>query len=361
MKYQKLKKIFFFFLILIFAFLAKERTFAQINLGIYPQKLDLVLFPGDSYEGTLKITNYSKMALPLSLKISPFGAEEGSGEMRFEKIESDSPVFWFSFEKKEMILEPNETERINFKIEIPSETKPAGYYLFIYFEPILPSTYFVEPGPKVVPMIGIPVLISTTENLLENISGKEIEVIEFSISKKERAKILENSFNFVFNKSKNYLAAIGVALAKENPEILITKTLPQSFFVKIKNNDIYHLKPFGKISLYDFFGRKIGQGELKGQTILPGKTREFEIFLEKKNFSLGNILTFLFLGKTKAKLEIKAQGAIKKEIVPLVGNFYLTFFSLNFVYFILIFAIILLIIFFLRKRLKIVIKVLLKK
>ena len=347
MRKQKLKILLFF--ILIFGFFFKERAFSQISLGIYPQKLDVVLLPGDSFEGQIKITNYSQMALPISLKISPFGAKEGSGEMEFEKIEPDSPVFWFSFEKKSTILKPRETERIKFKINVPPQTKPGGYYVFIYFEPVLPSFYFTGEGPKIIPMVGLPVLISTAPILIEPWSGKEIEIINFSISKKERVKLLENSFRFVLNQIKNSLAFVGIALAKETPEILITKSLPSSFFLTVKNNDIYHLKPEGKIFLYDLFGREIGKGSLKGQTILPGKSREFEIFLTEKNSSLGKILTLFFAGKVKVKLELKAESPVRGTNF-LKSTPSLTFFSLSSLLFSLSFFTILLIIFLIRKR-----------
>lgn len=332
---------------------------AQVSLSVSPQKLDIVLFPGDIYQGKFKITNHSQISIPISIKALPFGAKEGTGELEFEEIEKDSPVFWFSFEKTEMILEPNETKRVNFEIRVPQKTEPGGYFVFIYFEPRFPKEYFEGSGPKVIPIIGVPVLISTTELKLEPEKGKEIEVLSFSIPKKERINFLENSFKFVYEQTKLSLAAIGVVEAIEGPEILVTKKTPDSFLATIKNNDIYHLKPSGKILIFDIFGEKIGEGELKGETILPGKTRNFEIKLnEKKDFSLGQILSFILFGKTKAKLEIKAESPVRGEVFPIQSNIFLTFYSLNSMYFGLVFVIIILLVVFGRKRILLSLKIL---
>lgn len=357
-KNEFLKIFFLLAIFLIFPFKAES----EISFSVSPQKLDLVLFAGSSYQGKFKITNHSQVAIPISVKAVPFGAKEGTGEMEFEKIEENSPVFWFSFEKTEMILEPNETRRINFKIEVPKETKPGGYFVFVYFEPRFPKEYFESSGPKVIPIIGVPVLISTTELLIEPEKGKEFEILNFSIPEKERVKFLEDSFKFVYQQTKLSLASMGLAMAVENPEVLITKSMPNSFLVKIKNNDIYHLRTSGKILIFDIFGKKIGEGELKEGTILPGKSRDFEIKLTKKeNFSLGQILSFLFFGKMKTKLEIKAESPIKGEFFPFQREISFTFFSFNSLYFGLIFATIILMGILARKRIYSALKILIKK
>lgn len=351
----------FFLLIFLFLFLP-QRLNSQVSFSISPQKLDLVLFPGSQYEGKFKITNHSSLSIPISIKIVPFGAKEETGEMEFEKIEHNSPIFWFSFENSEMILLPKETKRINFQIKIPKETKPGGYYVFVYFEPRFPKEYFENAGPKIIPVIGVPVLISTSEILIEPEKGKEIEVLNFSIAQKERMKIFEDSFKFLYEKTKISLISIGTAMAAQNPEIFITKSIPETFFVQIKNNDIYHLKPYGKIEIFDIFGKKIGEGNLKGETILPQKTRTFEVKIsQKEKFSLGQILSFIFLGKTKAKLEIKAQSPVRGEISPIQKEISLSFFSLKSFYSFLFFVIIILIGNFAKKRICLAFKVLIEK
>lgn len=354
-------KKFFFFLLIVFVLFSPNRVWSQFSLSVSPQKLDLILFPGDIYEGKIKITNHNTFSLPLSIKTIPFGAKEGTGEMEFEKIENNSPVFWFSFEKEEMILEPNETKRVNFKIEVPKDVPPAGYYVFIYLEPRFLKEQFKGSGPKIIPIVGIPVLISTSQLLVEPEKGKEIEILTFSIPEKERIKFLEKSLNFAYEKLKFSLASLGVALASSQSHFYITKDIPSSFFITVKNNDIYHLKTSGKIIVLDIFGKKIGEGEIKEKTILPQKTRDFEIQLtQKDNFSLGQILSFLLLGKTKVKIEMMAESPVRGDIFLSPQNSSFSFFSLRSLYFILIFIIIFLTTLFVKKRIYLFFKILIK-
>ena len=323
---------------------------ADIGIAVAPQKFDLVIFPGETFEGEIRIKNQSKIALPISVKALPFGAQEGTGEMEFQKPEKGSPVFWFKFKKSEMILEPEEKKIIKFEIKVPPETEPGGYYVFVYFEPRFPSQYFEGSGPKTIPVVGIPFLISTSELLLEPQKGNEFEVMEFSIPEKERVRLLENLFGQI---SKS-LKFVGLARAAQNSEILFTKKSPSYLLVKVKNNDIYHLKPFGTISFYNFFGKKIGELKLKGETILPGKSREFKVNLSD-NLHLG------ILGKFKAELDLKAQSPVRGEINLVGKRPSLSFFPLSNFYF-LIFTIIILTIGYLgRRRIKLALKVLIWK
>ncbi len=340
-----------FFCLILFLFLPLI-SLARIELGVAPQKLDLVILPGDIYKGQFKIANFSEISLPLSIKIVPFGAEDETGKTIFQEITPDSPVFWFEFEKKEMILEPGETKRINFQIKIPKDVNPGGYYVFIYFEPRYPPDYLMKIGPKVVPMIGVPVLISTTLLALESPeTGKELEVVEFSVLEKERAKNLEKTLSFI---SKG-LASIGRVEAAKNPEITITKTKPSFFNVKIKNNDIYHIKPFGTLLLYNVFGKEIAKADFLGQTILPGKTMVFQIKLENKNQGFQIPLSDL---KLKAEFNLRAQSPVRGEIVLKEKISTLSLFSLSSIYFLIAFAIILILGWLMRKRLKAAVMVL---
>jgi len=340
-------KFLFAFLLIFIPFFVK----ATVGISISPSRFDLVIFPGETFEGEIKIKNESEIALPLTVKILPFGAKEGTGEMEFYQPKENDPTSWFSFEKNEMILEPKERKTINFKIRIPPETPPGGYYLFVYFEPRFPPHYFEEgSGPKTIPVVGIPFLISTSELLLEPQEGKELEVLEFSIPEKERVRVFENLFSQI---TKN-LKFVGVAEASQNQEILFTKATPSFILIKLKNNDIYHLKPFGTISFYNSFGKKIGELNLKGETILPGKSREFKVNLKEN-------LHFLPLGKFKAELNLKAKSPVRGEIVFSGEKPSFSFFPLTNFYFLTFFILFLILLFLLRKRIKLAIKVLIWK
>ncbi len=270
-------KNFLFALILFCSILLPNFLFAAVSLGVSPQKLDLVILPGDVFRGNFRIANFSDTALAINIKIFPFEQNE-IGETIISEVSTDSPVFWFEFDRKDFILEPQKTQKINFQIKVPEDVIAGGYYLFIYFEPRYPPGYAMEFGPKVVPIISVPVLISTSPLLLEP-EEKEFEVVEFSVLEKERVKTAERIFKFF----ANAISSVNLVQAAKSPEINITKSTPSTFRIKIKNNDIYHITPSGIIYLYDLFGKEIAKQEIFMQTILPKKSKIFQIKLEDKN------------------------------------------------------------------------------
>ncbi len=345
-------------------FSSKNFVLAKVGFSVAPQKFDLVIFPGDSYEGEIKLKNNSEIILPISVRVLPFGAEEETGEMQLEMLQDNDIVSWIKFENSEMILQPEELRRIKFIINVPNETTAGGYYFFVYFEPRLPAHYFEEKGggPKIIPIVGVPFLISTTPLLLEPTAGQELEILEFSVAEKERVVFLEKSLSSISKLISSNLASIGMVKAIEKPEIFITQKIPLSFNLRIKNNDIYHLKPKGNVFIYDEFGKKIAQGELKSQTILPGKTRDFQIILNQENQNFINrTLDFLSLGRYRAEIKIQALSPVRGEI-SLIGKIpSLRFFCLKNVYFFIIFVILLIVIYLGRKRIKLALKIIFKR
>lgn len=334
-----MKKIVFIFFFVFFPLISK----AQFSLSFSPQKFDLILFSGETFEGKIKISNPNEFPVPLSLEILPFSQGE-KGELQFEKIEKDSPVFWFFVEKKEMILAKKETKRISFEIKVPQNAPPGTYFVFLLLKPHFPKEHFEKLGPKVVPILGIPFLISVRELSLES-KKKPFEVLSFSIPEKERIKTLEFSFNFLAQKAQIFLFQKAFA---QSPQIFFTKKTPNSFLVKIKNNDVYYLKPKGKVIIYDIFGKKVAEGKIASQTLFPKKEREFEVKIERKNvFLLG-----------RAELEIEAQSPVFGKIFP--EKIKLNFFCLNSLMIVFAFFAFFLLIFFAKKRIKLALKVLFK-
>ena len=353
------------FLLLLLVFLFSGFTgsaSASVGLSVSPQKFDLIIIPGDSYKGSFKFGNSSNIPLAISIRAIPFGAEEETGEMRFERISPDCPSLWIEFEKTEILLEPKERRRLNFQVNVPLESEPGGYYFFVYFEPRFPSHYFTGEGPRIIPVVGIPFLVSTSLLLIDPEKGKEFEVLDFSISKEERLIIFEEFLGVIARSFSQNLASVGAAYAQVSEVQIITESSPSSFAVALKNNDIYHLKPFGTLSVYDIFGNKIGRAELKGQTILPGKSRNFELILEKehKDF-LTRFLNFISLGAYRAELDIRALSPVRGEIFPDGGNSSFSFFALKNFYFLPFFFLIVMIIYFVRRRIKLVLQILFKK
>ena len=210
------------------------------------------------------------------------------------------------FEKPNFILEPGGKKEVQFSINVPGNAEPGGHYSVMLFEPQLPSFYFKPGQPKTIPVVGVLFLFSVKTFALEPEIGKKLEVVEFSLPKEERLLALEN---FISNLTASVAQAATFNIVEKSPS---------KFILRIKNNDIYHTKPFGKVLIYNIFGKKVGETEVPKMTILPGKTRAFPVEFspeipEKLKWLPASISEFLVqntsLGKYKAvvALEIPSQ------------------------------------------------------
>jgi hypothetical protein len=97
------------------------------------------------------------------------------------------------------------------------------------------------------------------------------------------------------------------------------------FSLGVKNEDIFHIKTEGKLSIINSRGKIVGETEIKKTTVLPGKTRKFPVEFKPNlpekitkylpawfsSFVSNNLL----FGKYKAALSLKVeQDIINKEI-----------------------------------------------
>jgi len=363
--------LFLLFSVTVLLYPTAQSEASSVGLSISPQKFDLVVFPGDSDKDSFKLGNRGEISLPVSVRVTSFGAEEGTGDMLLQRPDPEGPESWVRFETSELILEPGETRRLNFEIDVPDDAEPGGYYIFTYFEPRIPSYQLEEMGPEVVPVVGVPFLISTTSLALDA-EEKEFEVVEFSIPERERALLFEDVLENIQERFGFFES--GIALAEtgnggRNIRTQITRRKPSEFTVSIKNRDLYHIKPEGTLSIYNTFGNKIGEGEFEGQTILPGRTRDFTVFLQEAeagdsamlSASLFEVAGEMFFGKYRAELDVKAAGPIRKEVLPRGGNPSIVFFSLASFYFLAGFVIILIVFYLGRRRIKLAFRALTRR
>jgi len=312
---------------------------AQTNisprLSISPHTFELDVFRGEIIEKKIKITNKSEVALPIAVKLVDFTARDEMGATTFDGTIQDA--------------------------SISSRVEPGGHYSVMLFEPQLPSFYFEEDQPKVVPVVGTLFLFSVKVFSLDPQVEQKLEVIEFALPKEERLVALENLTS----------AFIGNIIQAAD-EVTITKKSPSNFILRIKNNDIYHIKPFGKVLIFNIFGKKIGETEIPQTTILPGKIRRFPIqfFPETPKYlrwlpeSISDFLARnFFFGRYQAKLEIESKSSLTTEILRSDISDTFIFYSFPWQFWISFALIVLLFIFILvkyNKRIILSLKVLIK-
>jgi hypothetical protein len=342
----------------------------EIRLFVSPEIFELEVERGQTLEDKMIIFNKSELPVPIEIMVTNFGAQEESGTMTFfeEPIKrvgeeddiSYNPRKWIKIENPNFILDPYEREEIKFKIEIPEDAEPGGHYAVALFEPKLPSFYFEKGAIKAIPKIGVLFLFSVKVEGLER-TAEPPTIAEFSIPEKFHLEKLEDFF------VKTVRAAEGLTIVEKSH-------LP--FVLSIKNNDIYHIKPEGKLEIFRIpltntnykltDTKKVGEIEIKEITILPGKTRKFPIeikpdlprILEKylpskiKNFISENLL----FGKYQAYLFLATEsGKIEKDIEFWAFPWKIALFT------VLIACLFLALLIKYRRRIKIAIKVLVRR
>jgi len=335
------------------------------RISVAPHTFDLQVLPGEIIEQKVKIFNQSDFPIPMTIRIVDFTAEDISGQMLFKEIPSDvllTSRLWFEIEKPDFILDAGESEKIEFKIKIPQDVAPGGYYAAMIFETKFPSFYFPEESiVRNIPEIGVLFLTSVQRFTLDTGAEQKLQVAEFTFPREERLVALENAISRLLGT---------VALAAD---VNIVHDGHLNFILKIKNNDIYHIKPSGKIIISNFFGKRVGEIELSATTILPGKTRIFPAEFKPQiptqlKWLPASITEFLvrnsFLGKYQARLELSAQSSVSSEAIQLDYPVILSFFSFPWEFWLGIFLIlsaILLISTKYRTRIKAAIKILLPR
>ena len=333
----------------------------KLGLSVSPQIFEIDVFPGEKVEEVIRVGNISKVALPILVRTADFTAADNSGEMLSDESSQDPSFasrFWFNLINPNFILDPDERQDVKFSIEVPKNAELGGHYAVMLFEPQLPSFYFQEGQPRAIPVVGVLFLISVrTLNPEEEIKEK-LEVVEFSIPKEERMTILEN----ILSRATAGLLQVTETNIVENP--------PSKFILRIKNNDIYHIKPSGKVLIYNLFGQKVGEADVLQKTILPGKIREFPIEFtpqlpEKLKWLPAGLSQFLlnniFIGKYNAVLSLGAKSPLKAEILRTEAPIILDFFFLPWKFWLPFLAIFFFILFFVSKyknRVKTALKIL---
>jgi len=338
-----------------FPLTARAQNDGSFGFSASPQIFELEVFPGEKITKEIDLKNLSQMPMPMLVKVTDFTALEDTGEMEFDESLNDPIIAsrkWFKIKNPNFILE--QEKRVFFEISIPMDAEIGGHYSIILFEPQLPSFYF-EPGqPKTVPVIGVLFLISVKALSLEPIVvEKPIEIVEFRIPEKEKMKNLEKA-----------LASISQLITGASAaEINIVEKNPSSFFLRIKNNDIFHQKISGKILIYNFFGKKVGETDIKKTTILPRKTREFPADISQETPSAlkwlpASISDFLvqntFFGQYRVSLDLEGE----KNNLEMSQALY--FWAIPWKISLLAFSLLIFIV-IIRKRLSAAIKVLLKR
>ena len=305
--------LFSFVLILLCGIVSAQQKNSP-RIAVSPHTFELEVERSEIIENKIRVLNQSEIPIPMMIRVVDFTASEETGQMIFDEEGQDPSFaarFWIKIENPNFILDPNETEEVKFKVEIPENAEPGGHYAVALFEPKLPSFYFEKGAVQAIPKIGVLFLFKVKVEGLER-TAEPPTIVELSIPER-----------FHLKKIEDILFKVVRAAEKEKFSIVQTSHLP--FTLSVKNNDFYHIKPKGKLEVSNEDGKIVGETEIKEITILPGKTRKFpvefkpdlpEIFKKYLPVSISDFISKNFLfGKYKAHLFLKTEdNVIEKDI-----------------------------------------------
>jgi len=314
-----------FSLLLIFSpFITCAET--KIHLSVAPEMFEWQAKRGQRFSDKIKIYNTSNLPVPIEVSVTNFGAQEETGTITFfeepvpqegEDNISYNPRKWIKIKNPNFILDPQEIEKVKFEVTIPENAEPGGHYAVALFEPKLPSHYFEKDVLRAIPKIGVLFLFSVEVEGLTK-TEEPLTIVEFNIPEKFHLKRLENFTASLFG-------LFSQVKAEEQKSFSIVETSHLQLSLSIKNNDIYHIRPEGKLLISAMNNKVVGETEIKETTILPGRIRKFPIDFKPnlpqkiEKYLPVAISSFisknLLFGKYKAHLHLSVEGGIiEKDI-----------------------------------------------
>jgi hypothetical protein len=305
MKKPLLFTLLFFVLLSVFSLAYAAQKPKDIRLIVSPPIFEPQLEKGQLYSNKITLKNKNNFAIPIETQIVNFTAADELGKIKFEKGEGAD---WFSIKSPNFILKPKEVKNIPFRIKVPADANRGGHYITMLFRAKMPSFYFKEGDSKIIPNVGVLFLMSVGKRGVVN-----FEILESKIPDAARLKFVENII-----KTTN----------KKNKEPLVAKSAKIPFIFRVKNNDIYHVKPSGTLTVLSKSKKVIGTINFRQTTILPGQVRQMDLDFSPSSFEkydkylpsqvAGFFSDNFYIGNYRVFVNLHGSGEVNKEMTVMI-------------------------------------------
>lgn len=287
-------------LIVILGLFSQVKAF---SVQLAPARGQYTLQPGDTVEHTLQLTNKSTEIVSAEIFSQDFTFKDSSGTPLFLDVTPDqktSLAYWIRGPNR-IILNPQETQLVPFKIMVPENIPAGGYYAAIFVKQILNEDQQkqVRTAAKMGSLLFIRV---EGEGLTE-----KAEITDFYISKAQ----------------------------DNNQDVLEITAL-------IHNQGNVHLQPQGRINLVDKDGNFVSDLDVKSEQsrngqavgnkkipylifnkqqgiILPNQKREFKLKIDSEILQEGWHQSYLEIEYGQNKSQLRSKNfpiLIEKKVVP---------------------------------------------
>lgn len=240
---------------------------------ISPVRSEYTIDKGKSDTLTISIQNPSDVPTTAKAIVNNFVAsEDETGTPRLILAEDAAPpknnFKTFISDIPEVQLGPKERKDVPVRISVPADANSGGYYGAIRFVPANPTQ---ESTVGLTASVGTIVLVTVPGDL-----KLKLDLVQLSAAQGDKAK------SFFTSGDVNVLT-------------------------RLKNDGDIHLKPFGRVTVKDMFGKTVASYEFNNSepraNILPGSIRKFNDQLGKKKL-LGRYTIEANLGYTSGGGEL---------------------------------------------------------
>lgn len=139
----------------------------QVGLSIVPALLDIPLQPGQEQTFSIATTNITDQPLPVVVGIQPLVPIDP--QIDDELADRYDATSWVQAAVTDLILDPRETQNVDFTVTTPEDAGPGGHYLQIVFRVLTPAGSDQQSTTRINPELTASVLFTVPGDIQESI------------------------------------------------------------------------------------------------------------------------------------------------------------------------------------------------
>lgn len=208
------------------------------SLEVSPPSQELQVDPGQTKTVKAKLTNKSNDTLPIAAHIEDFSASGEEGQVELSAGGTWSVVSWTKVTPTRFTLGPGESKEVTATISVPKDAAGGRYGSFVFGVEANPDT--TQSAAALSQQIASLFLLRISGPVNEKLSLEQL--------------------------SAPKLSEFG----------------PVPFLLRFKNEGNVYTKTYGLINVSDMFGRKVSDIVVTGTNVFPSSTRNIYAKLNKK-------------------------------------------------------------------------------
>ncbi len=225
----------------------KSSTLQSIALS--PVIIEALLDPDEEVEKEVLVKNVTNLAIPLKILKESFTPKEKIN-MNPEELKAYDASAWVTLkdEDRDMILNPQASKVIKFKIKSPKNASPGGHYATLYFQPLIPEDSVSKDSIQVITRVAVLLFLQIKGDIIENLTINSMILntlnestpvnISLLLTNEGNTHLSPSGYIEIFDELSN----LSITKLPIQPSILLPKT-QRTFQMEFNNN-----VPIGRLS-----------------------------------------------------------------------------------------------------------------